>query len=241
MQYLGGKSRIASQLASVMLSSHISRDLYIEPFLGAGSVATLVAPLFDRVILSDAQEDLMLMWHAALSGWEPPREVTEDMYNEQKEAPPSALRGFVGFPCSFGGKWFGGYARDPKNGRSFADVAARSLLKKTALLQPLWDSGRLTLHRGSYVDVRYETGALVYADPPYSNTTAYKGAGKFDTAAFWDDMKHLSREVGCDVYVSEYTAPTGWYATWEGSVKSSLAGKGSDREVKESLFKRGHK
>ena len=38
------------------------------------------------------------------------------------------LTGFVGFGCSFGGKWFGGYARNA-GGTNYAAQSKRSLLK----------------------------------------------------------------------------------------------------------------
>lgn len=36
MRYLGGKSKIASRIAAVILSSVRERDTYIEPFIGGG-------------------------------------------------------------------------------------------------------------------------------------------------------------------------------------------------------------
>src|ERR1700750_2056717 len=108
---MGGKTRIAKDLARAMLASTSERDVYVEPFVGAGSVAAEMVPFFDGAILSDASPDLIAMWQALQNGWEPPENVTLEEYEAQRHAPVSALRGFVGYGCSFGGKWFGGYAR----------------------------------------------------------------------------------------------------------------------------------
>ena len=56
------------------------------------------------------------MWKALQSGWEPPDIVTEAEYQyikDHKDEDP-ALAGFVGFGCTFGAKWFAGYARDKR-------------------------------------------------------------------------------------------------------------------------------
>ena len=58
------------------------------------------------------------MWKALQQGWEPPDLVTFEDYEyvraHQDENP--ALTAFVGFGCTFGAKWFGGYARDVRGG-----------------------------------------------------------------------------------------------------------------------------
>lgn len=43
------------------------------------------------------------------------------------------LTGFVGFGCSFGGKWFGGYAKNKTN-TNYALQSKKSLLKDMATL-----------------------------------------------------------------------------------------------------------
>ena len=56
------------------------------------------------------------MWQGLQSGWTPPDVITKEEYKyirEHKDENP-ALTGFVGFGCSFGGKWFGGLARNKR-------------------------------------------------------------------------------------------------------------------------------
>ena len=115
MRYLGGKSRIAKPILEVILANATERTgVYWEPFIGGGGMASKAAKHFNRCIYSDQDEDLMLMWEALATGWEPPEQVSEEEYKALRHAEPSALRGFVGYGCSFGGKWFGGYARSKK-------------------------------------------------------------------------------------------------------------------------------
>ena len=62
MHYMGGKSRIAKQLTEVILEYAESRDVLIEPFMGAANMTAALAPHFDRVYAYDIHEDLILMW-----------------------------------------------------------------------------------------------------------------------------------------------------------------------------------
>lgn len=65
------------------------------------------------------------MWQALQQGWQPPEIITKDEYyyvKEHKDENP-ALTGFVGFGCSFGGKWFGGLASN-KKGDNYCTRAA---------------------------------------------------------------------------------------------------------------------
>lgn len=129
-----------------------------------------------------------------------PETITEEQYQTiraNKDADP-VLAGFVGFGCSFGGKWFGGYARN-KGGTNYAAQSKRSLLKDMATL------GGAEIFCGDYKQVPIPPGAVVYADPPYDNTTGYNNE-KFNSTEFWQAMRLLA-DTGHTVYISEQTAP----------------------------------
>ena len=56
------------------------------------------------------------MWKELQKGWITPDIITKEDYyyiKENKDEKPY-LTGFVGFGCSFGGKWFGGLASNKK-------------------------------------------------------------------------------------------------------------------------------
>lgn len=215
MRYLGGKTRLSKRLSEVMLAARDPEQYttYLEPFVGAGSVFTRMAPHFDRAIAADTHEDLILMWQAVKEGRVPPHELSEAEYQELRNAEPSARRAFAGFGCSFGGKWFGGYARG--KGRSFPDECARGLLKSA----PSFRDAEIL--RADYREFSPGSDTLVYCDPPYANTTGYS-TGDFDSDEFWRTMQEWNNN-GALVFVSEYQAPDHWTHVWEKEVKITLA------------------
>jgi DNA adenine methylase len=211
---MGGKTRIAKDLARVMLRATPEREVYLEPFLGAGSVAAQMAPEFKTVLLNDASPDLIALWRALQDGWKPPATVSEDEYNAQRTAPVSALRGFVGYGCSFGGKWFGGFARDPRKPWSFAQTAINGLGKKITALQ------NASFFNLDYRLIPVAPGSVIYCDPPYRGVTAYARLDEFDSGEFWATVSKWSDTSA--VFVSEYTAPVGWVSVWQGTPKMTL-------------------
>lgn len=218
MRYLGGKSKTAKRLAAIIGGG----DRLIEPFCGGGAMTAALAPQFNTVEASDIHEDLILMWQAVQAGWEPPGDVSEAEYKALRDAPPSALRGVVGF-CSWGGKWFGGCPR--AENRSFFDETRRSILRDVKKV------GNVTFSRRDYRDAHVREGDVVYCDPPYVNTTGYK-AGKFDTSEFWRVAQGWV-DGGATVFVSEMTAPENWRIALEIDIRRGVTGKAM---VKERLY-----
>lgn len=214
MQYLGGKSRIAKEIANVILDRALERWMYVEPFLGAGAVAAELAPYFSVAQLSDASPDLIALWQALKDGWQPPEQVSQEDYDAQRNAEISALRGFVGYGCSFGGKWFGGYARDPKHGRNFARTANNLLTKRIAAL----DNAEFST--SDYRDIPVFSGSVVYCDPPYRSMTGYARLAGFDSDEFWKRAEFWSKDA--TVFVSEYQAPKGWLSVWQATPRVTL-------------------
>lgn len=159
-----------------------------------------------------------------------PETITEEQYQAiraDKDADP-VLAGFVGFGCSFGGKWFGGYARN-KGGTNYAAQSKRSLLKDMATL------GGAEIFCGDYKQVPIPPGAVVYADPPYDNTTGYNNE-KFNSTEFWQAMRLLA-DTGHTVYISEQTAPPDFVCVWEKPFTRTLdRNKGNQFKVTEKLF-----
>jgi DNA adenine methylase len=213
MKYLGGKSRIAKSLSRAILDNTSSRRLYIEPFLGAGSVAVGIAPHFNEVRLSDVSPDLIELWLALQGGWIPPSLVTEDEYCQQRYADVSAFRGFVGYGCSFSGKWFGGYARGED--RNFAREAKDSLTRRIPSIR------HASFTCADYRDISIPRESVVYCDPPYRNTTGFSRTGDFDSDEFWKIAESWSEYAS--VYISEYQAPDGWISIWEADVTVTIS------------------
>ena len=228
MQYMGGKSRISKQIAEV-LNSAINKDTpFVSLFCGSCAIESKVQA--DVKILNDKHPYLIAMWQALQNGWTPPDVVTKEEYYRVKanmdENP--ALAGFVGFGCSFGGKWWGGYAKD-KRGDDYCGQAKRSLFKDFPGVQSA------TFTCLDYHDVEIPDDAVVYCDPPYANTTGYT-VGQFDTNEFWDYMRQLSKR--CDVYISEESAPDDFECIWSKEKVRTLEKSDNVGRVKvEKLFK----
>lgn len=227
MRYQGGKSRIAQDIASVI--SVRGGDCFVSLFCGSCAVESKVQG-FSRKILNDRHQYLIALLQGVQRGYELPESITPEQYQhirEHKDDDPT-LAGFVGFGCSFGGKWFGGYARNA-TGTNYAAQSKRSLLKDMATLQDA------TFVCADYRRVCIPPRAVIYADPPYNNTTGYHG-DRFDSAEFWIAMRLLA-DTGHTVFVSEQEAPPDIQCVWERKFTRTLdRNKSNQFSVTEKLF-----
>lgn len=171
-----------------------------------------LAQRFDSVAASDVHADLIMMWQRLKEGWEPPEILSETDYQDLKTTKTSsALRGFAGFACSFGGGWFNTYARG--DGRNFCDESRRGLLRDIQLMK------NVTFSQASYFDLIFQPGDLVYCDPPYVGTTGY--SVQFSNYKFWFHVRKWVAAGAC-VYVSEYRAPIDFERVWSVNVTSNM-------------------
>lgn len=227
MRYLGGKSRISKDIAKI-LNNATGGGQFVSLFCGSCAVESKV--LSDNKILNDKHPYLIAMWQGLQNGWAPPKIVTKEEYYAVKNNMDAdmALTGFVGFACSFGGKWFGGLAAN-KKGEDFCVNAGNSLMRD---LNGVKDAVFTCL---DYQDVEIPDGAVVYCDPPYANTTGY-ATGAFDSDAFWDYMRELSKR--CTVFVSEESAPDDFEVVWSKEQTRTLDfNKDNQFKRVEKLFK----
>lgn len=222
MQYLGGKSRIARWLHSVIAPYAKGRYTYLEPFLGGGNSFKALSHLCPTSCASDNNEDLMLLWKAVSGGWRPPVQLSKIEYEALRHSPPSALRTFAGFGCSFGGKWFAGYASN-RRGDDYCGASARNVVSLASCLKGA------ELQSTDYRYWRPETEWLVYCDPPYKGTEPY-GKEKFDHRAFWETCREWS-ERGALVFISEYAAPPDFVCIAEKPTKRTLSAQDDNRRV----------
>lgn len=243
MQYLGGKSRISKKISEVI--NEISRWkvensqrtgsintggglCFVSLFCGTCSVESKVKG-FEKKMLNDKHEYLIELLNGVKNGYELPESITEEEYKyiRNNKDEDKVLSGFVGFGCSFGGKWFGGYARN-KTGTNYALQSKKSLLKD---METLMDAEFICK---DYRDVELPDGCIVYADPPYDGTTGY-GKEKFDSEAFWEYMREISKSHL--VFISEQSAPDDFVAIWEKPFTRTLdVNKSNQFKVTEKLF-----
>jgi DNA adenine methylase len=223
LHYLGGKYRTAKTIGSFLnkIIEKTDAKLFLEPFCGACWITQQITGSVQR-IAADVHPDLMLMWQSLQNGWTPPPTVTEEDYRFYRQQPPSATRGFVGFGASFGGKWFGGYGRDPRSPRNYSLNAHNSLLRK---IQRLHDV-RFISCSFDQIPVESVQNAVIYCDPPYINTTGYKGV-QFDPEGFWQWVRQASEKN--HVFVSEYQAPKDFECVLELPTKTDLNGASGEK------------
>lgn len=216
MLYMGSKRRLAKDLERIILErvEVTPKVTYWEPFLGGANSFERLAPHFRHAVGVDVNEDLVLMWDAAVNGgWVPPLEVSKTEYDALRvSGEHSALRGFVGFGCSFGGKWWGGLAHGGVNAdgspRNRVAESARNVLRTVDRLGGV----ECKFECGDYRDIAPRPGDVVYCDPPYAGVTGY--GVEFDSSAFWAWAYELAG-AGVHVFVSEYQAPEGWVSVFE--------------------------
>ena len=120
MKYLGGKQRLGKHIAPILKDIwatyeslfSTSLEAYLEPFCGSLGVLKNMSDVTGVSILAnDYHPDLIQMWNEVKAGtFVCPESVSEDEYNAAKLLPsPSALKSFIGFGMSFGGRFFGAY------------------------------------------------------------------------------------------------------------------------------------
>lgn len=205
MRFVGGKYRHAKAIVDAILRETPPGLPWVEPFVGSASVIAHVPP--DRFRLgSDGDPYIIALHHAVQRGWRGFENVSEAAWRGVKAHPtwvePHELA-FIGFGCSFGARWFEGYARDPKKATNYAASAKRNLERLAPRIAGVpfvhCDYRRLTLPPGH---------AIVYADPPYKQSIHdyYPNAGEFSHQEFWTWCQEKAR-TGYHVYVSEFEGP----------------------------------
>ena len=226
MQYMGGKARIATDIANTLNACKPVN--YYEPFCGGLWVSQYV--IADHLYLSDVSEPLITLYKAMREGWVPPSIVTEGDYKHYQSLKDSKdpMTGFVGYGCSFSGKYFGGYARS--GARNYALNAKNSLLRKFKALR----DKQVTFTAHDYARVMPSGGDVVYCDPPYQGTTGYAIAPDFDWAGFWAWVRERSQAA--KIFTSSYEAPHGFWPILTIPTKTDMHTKHGKEARAERVF-----
>lgn len=230
LRYFGGKTRTCKQIAKVIEENRKENQIFLSPFIGGGWVESLIT---GEKECYDKHTYLIEMYKTLQNGWMPPTELTKEEYTyiKNNKDEKSYLTGFVGFGCSFAGKWFGGYAKD-KTGRNYCLNAHNSILKKMEGLHK----------QNTYFDCKdYKelnpNGYIIYCDPPYEGTTQYDKniVSEFNHEEFWNVIREWSKDN--TVIVSEYKAPDDFVCIWQQSVKLDIRDKDNKKKKRvEKLF-----
>ena len=247
MKYLGGKYILGKQISEVLLSMPTHNiNGYLEPFCGALGVLKRMTPHFNKCSASDIHCDLIELWNNVQKNtFIPPNNMTEKEYYIIKNMKsPSALKAFVGFGCSFGGKYFCGYAQKYTNGKkeNYLQAVTNSMNKLRPHIQ------KVKFKCISYDKLR-PSNKLIYCDPPYKSNKfpiKYRKAVRkydiFDNSKFWEIMRKWSKNN--IVVISEIQAPEDFICIWSKkkyrsisqSSKTRFKNKNTKKFTTEKLF-----
>lgn len=228
MVYMGSKNRIAKELIPIITKDLKPNQWYCEPFVGGANMIDKIEHPYK--LGADNNKYLIALLEAVQNGQELPEYITKDEYiavKTNKDNYPDWYVGFVGFVCSFRGKFFGGYSGyyTTKTGiqRNYIKERINNILKQNL------DGIKLVC--SSYDALDIPANSIIYCDPPYNGTTKYKDS--FDSDAFWQWCRDKAKE-GHTVYVSEYNAPEDFKCIWEKQINSNLGG--TSKTATEKLF-----
>lgn len=214
MRILGGKSRLARDLADVLavLGEAAGCAEVEDRFCGTLCVAKACEAVGLRpVAAEDGHPALVNLYRAIAAGtFDAPASLTREAWETVARGPrdpADPMTAFAGLFCSWRGKYFAGWQPDdlrwPEGGtgRSAAAKARRDLLALRPLLQ------RLELRLGDCLGP-LARGRLGFFDPPYAGTTGYAGAPPYNPAQGWARLGVLAQRS--PVLVTEFEAPAPW-------------------------------
>lgn len=207
MQYFGGKAKIAKELSAFINTTYLkdNNTPFIDAFCGSCNIVSKIDNNRIR-IANDKHKELIAMWQwvQEMGVDRLPTHITKEVYYHIKTSgtSPDWLKGFVGFGCSFAGKWWGGYATSDNKERNYAVNAVNTIGKKMLGLR------NVTFICGDYFDIVMPvTPSVVYCDIPYKNTTGYSytssSNGTFNHTQFYEWCYKMKAQ-GHIVLVSEY-------------------------------------
>lgn len=227
---MGSKNRIAKDLLKIILKDRKPEQWYVEPF---GGGMNMIQHVTGKRIVNEINPYVIEMFGALIQGWEPPKNISKEEYFKIKndQTAPGYLKGYVGFNCSYSGKWFGGYAgiTETKDGvRNYQEEAYRNIKEQIPKLIGI------VPYCGDYKSFNIPLNSIIYCDPPYEGTTSYKD--KFDHSEFWHWCRQKKAE-GHIIFISEYNAPSDFVCIWQQEVKSSLSANGKSGGNKLSVEK----
>ena len=218
MQYFGGKHRISKRLSQYFNSQLKDNQPFVDLFCGSCNVISKIDDNRLR-IANDKHKYLIAMWKALQDGWLPPDKISREEYvfiRDNKDDSPY-LAGFVGFACSFAGRWFEGYAYNSK-GYNYCLSSKRSCINKLSNLN------NVEFYNLNYNEVNIPKKSLVYCDIPYKGTTQYckKEVGEFNHDEFYQWVRDNSNKY--DIYISEYkeNVPKDFEIVWEMESRKSI-------------------
>ena len=220
-----------------MLKDRKPNQYWVEPFVGGGNI-------IDKVDGNRIGADINYYIIKALIGIRDflndlPKvksDLSEEKYKhiqKYKEQYKDHLVGYIGYACSYAGKFFGGYCRDKLNKRDYVKEAYNNAVKQSPKLKDIY------FLNCSYEELEIPENSIIYCDPPYRGTTGYKKTNnynyKFNHDIFWQWCREKTIN-GHKVFISEYNAPEDFKCICSKELNSSLTQDTGSKKAVEKLF-----
>lgn len=231
MKYLGGKQRLGKKISPILHLFWDSKEFngYLEPFCGSLGVFRHMTELpgSRTIVANDYHPDLIALWREVQNDtFVPPPFVTEEQYIQAKTLKsPSAMKAFIGFGMSFGGRFFGAFA--PNYVGNKKEDFRKEMVNSLNRIGP-----RIRVPKVKFTNSKYQSlrpnKKLIYCDPPYKVSkypikyrTDTKHYDVFDNDEFWEIMRKWSKTNL--VVISEMTAPPDFIEIWNADMYRSAA------------------
>lgn len=229
MKYVGSKNRIAKYILSIMLRERKPKQWWVEPFVGGANMidkvegARIGADLNPHVI--SALISIRDFVHELPKS---SKEFNEENYKKLKQGEDHKHKDYIGFACSYGGKWFGGWCRSRGEQRDFVAESYRNAMRQSLKLQGV------KFIQSSYQNLKIPKNSFIYCDPPYQGLSGYGEI--FNHEMFWDWCRAKTIE-GHIVFISEHSAPKDFRCVWEKPSSCTLNHQNVRQKRIEKLFK----
>ena len=237
MVYVGSKNRIAALILPIILKDIQPDQYYVEPFCGGCNMIDKVNHPYK--IAADNNKYLIALFQYIKDGGKLPDYICKEEYTKvrlNKDYYPDWYVGYIGFICSFRGKYFAGFADNGINGKTFK-IRNYQDQQRNNLLKQSFNIKDVNFVCQDYDKLIIPDNSIIYCDIPYNNTLQYnvnnKSISDFDYDKFYEWVK-LKVSQGHKVYISEYNMPEDFVCIFEKNIICNLSNKA--KQTAEKLF-----
>lgn len=185
MKYMGSKARFSKEILPIILKDRTADQWYVEPFAGG---MNMICEVGGKRIANDIHYHLIQMWKELVSGWIP-KKITKEEYSEvrtDQSKYPAYFVGWVGFNCSYSGKWFGGFAGETKTKigtvRDYQTEAINNVAKQVKKMKGV------IFQNKPYYELELPPNSIVYCFNENTELLTDKG---------WLNIKDITTDDNC--------------------------------------------
>lgn len=206
MKYLGGKLRIANQLATEFnkIIQLYGIKNYYEPFVGGAAVIEIVN--CENKYGNDINQYQIALLEHIKQGGDFPDHVSREEWRAVKDSKdnyPDWYVGYIGIVCSFNCKWFDWYGGEINGANGIYQNKALVFKNQLIHTNEVSKLSVINLTCMDYRQLSIPNGSIVYCDPPYADSAEYKD--EFNSKLFYKWVIEQSKHSL--VYISEYMLP----------------------------------